>query len=172
MRIRLTRAITISALTLIVGAVLARAANLDTSLRNAETRRKGAETRLREIKTKFRDHVAAAHPVYARAAADHNAWLDGLVRSLSEDSAPANAEQADQAAASLMGWISASDKLRGQPGSEGTGVSPVERAAAKDLIDIATETWKGNHGQSQAQRTRTVTSLNDRLRWKTWDQIN
>lgn len=163
----------IPALLLIASTALVLGANFDKSLRDTEGRRRAAENGLRQIKVKSPQQADQIRAVYADAATEHNAWLDVVTEAVRQSAAtpPDVTSAAERASTSLVTWVAARNRALGEPELAGAIADSVKRGATQDLTDIAAQVWKDNRRTDEKKRTAAITALSDRLKWKSWEDI-
>jgi hypothetical protein len=157
---------------LIAGAI-AQAANVDKALADSESRRKTAENGAREIKKKSSGQAAQVRAAYTAAANEHNAWLDQVCRAI-EENGPSTLDAsaaAKAAASSLVDWVAVRNRALDTPVMKSDLAEGVKKSVVQDMIDIATSSLKSAQGADKQKRMKIAASLNERLRWKTWEDV-
>lgn len=152
-----------------VGAV----ADIQASLSETEGRRQMAENGLRDIKKKSAQEAEQVRERYNDAAARNNAWLDALCQAIQQGSAtaPDVSASADAAAVSLVEWAKVRNRALGIPEMNEAATAAVKRMAVRDLNEIAKAEWASKHRGDESRRTKAATALKERLRWKTWEEV-
>ena len=152
---------------------LLEAADLRKSIENSESRRRTSEAGVKLILAKSVTGVDAIRAAYGEVANQHNGWLDSVVHSVNQPSPAASdvAAVATRAADALVAFVVLRNRALGEMELAGVAAESVRKVVVRDLTDIANEFWRDN-GQRDAKRRETATkALVDRLRWKSWDQI-
>jgi hypothetical protein len=149
------------------------AADLKKALAEADSRRKAAENGLRQIKAKSSEQAEQVRASYTAAASGNNAWVDAMCQSIEQDSAkgPDVGTAAQVAANSLVDWVSLRNRALGIAELTGGVADGLKKSIAQNLVDIASESWKANHGGNQQKRTAAAVALKERLRWLTWEEV-
>ena len=47
----------------------------------------------------------------------------------------------------------------------------VKKRVISDLTEIANATWRSNRGGNEQNRTKSADALKDRLRWRSWEEV-
>jgi hypothetical protein len=158
---------------LLISTALAQGSNLNKSLADTEGRRRAGENGLRQIKMKSAQQGPDVRALYTEAATEQNAWLDAVTQAVQQPSAtaPDVTTVSDRAATTFVAWVAARNKALGEPVLAGGVADSVKRGVVQDLTDIAAETWKANRRADEKKRSVVISGLKDRLRWKTWDEL-
>jgi hypothetical protein len=167
-----TRGVLSAVIVLTLAGAAVGAGNVDRAIADAESRRKGAESSMREIVAKADppDQVRAA---YTAAASHQNAWLD-LVCQAVEEGAPAAPDvtaASEAATAALMDWITIGGRALGLEPLSDSLTEGLRKSIARDLVEIASDTWSTHRSADAKKRTKATTSLQTRLRWKTAEEL-
>lgn len=59
----------------------------------------------------------------------------------------------------------------GLPELTGASADDARTMVARNLTDIATEFWRSHRRANEQRRARAIADLDDRLRWKAWEEI-
>ena len=155
------------------GGIAIGAANVDKALVETDGRRKAAETGVREIKVKAKDQVDQVRPLYVEAASRNNAWLDTVSQAIQQgtSTAPDISATVEPAASALVAWVSARNRALGVADLTGPIADSVKKRVISDLTEIANATWRSNRGGNEQKRTKSADALKDRLRWRSWEEV-
>lgn len=157
----------------LISVAVGQAANISKPIADAEGRKQAAENGMKEIKTKSLDASRQAQAAYEEAARSQNAWLDALCGALTQatSTAPEVASSAATAATSLVEWVNIRNRTLGVAELTDPIADSVKKSVANDLVEIAAETWKSNTRANSKKRATAAGSLNQRLRWKRFEEI-
>lgn len=171
MRTNALRVLAIVVAVCAVGTVLS--ADLRKSTENSESRRRASETGVKQIRVKGAAGLDAIQAAYAEAVSQHNAWLDAVLQSIQQPSAtaPDVAAMADRAANGLVAFVALRNRALGELELAGVAAESVRKVVIRDLTDIANEFWRNNRTRDAKRREVATQTLGNRLRWKTWDQV-
>lgn len=157
---------------LAVAVAVSQAADLKKAMSETEGRKRAAENGLKEIKAKGQasEEVRRA---YIDAATQQNTWLDSVCGALEQggSSAPEVSAAAQGAASSLVEWVNHRNRVLGLPELTGAIAEGVKKKTSQDLVDVAMETWKSNRSGDAKKRMTVSTALKDRLRWKSFEEV-
>ena len=161
---------TIGFLVLMSGA--SNAANLNQAIADAEGRRKAAESGVKAIKGKNQS-IEQLRQAYTEAANQHNAWLDLVSKAVQQKATtPPDVTAAIASTSTAFAtWVAARNRALGEMELAGAAADAVKKKVSQDLTTIAAETWKSNKSADDKKRASVMTTLGDRLRWKSWDQL-
>jgi hypothetical protein len=157
---------------LVIAVTVSQAADLKKAMSETEGRKKAAENGLKEIKAKGQPSEELQRS-YIDAASQQNAWLDSVCGAL-EQGAPATPDVstvAQSAASSLVEWVNHRNRALGLAELTGAIAESVKKKTSQDLVDIATETWKDNRSGDAKKRMTAAAALKERLRWKTFEEV-
>lgn len=165
------RIVGILAMLLIAG--VSHAADIKKPLADTEGRRRAAENGLKQIKEKSPQPSDQVRSAYVESATRQNAWLDVVSQGIESASAtePNVSTVAQSAAVALVEWVNVRNRTLGLPLLAGTMADSVSKGVAQDLTDIAAQAWKDNRGADEKKRTSAVVALRERLRWRTWEEL-
>jgi len=155
----------------IAAAAIAHAADIGKALADAEARRRAAESGVRQVQPKVSTDGSDVRTAYAEAATAQNAWLDAVIQSL-EKGAAADATLAEAAAKSLVAWVNVRNRTLGQPEMTAALAEGVRKDIVRNLVDISSQEWKANHSSDAKKRAAVVATLDQHLRWKTFEEIH
>jgi hypothetical protein len=158
---------------LLVVAVTSRAADLGKTIASTEGRKRAAENGVKEIKSKSPQPSEQIRAAYVEAATKQNAWLDVVCQAVEQGStaAPDVSTAAQSAADSLVEWVNVRNRALGLPELTGAVADSTKKSVVQDLLNIASESWKGNRSTDAKKRTSAASSLKDRLRWRAFEEI-
>jgi hypothetical protein len=122
---------------IVLGAVI-EAADIGKALAEAESRRRAAENGVQEIQRKSPPNAAELRSAYTDAEPSNNAWLDALVRSLEQSTAPEVA-MAESAAKSFVAWVTVRNRALGEPEITAAVGEGVRKGVVQNLVDISTQ---------------------------------
>lgn len=150
---------------------LVQAADIGKALADAEARRRAAESGVQQIQPTLSTDGNGVRTAYAEAASAQNAWLDALVQSF-EKGAVQDATLAEAAAKSLVAWVNVRNRTLGQPEMTAAIAEGVRKDIVQNLMDISNQEWKANHSSDARRRAVVVTTLDQHLRWKKFEEIH
>lgn len=171
--LRTARTVVCAAGMVLITVLVSHAADVNKALSEAEGRKRAAENGLKEIKSKSSQPSDQIQTAYKDAATQQNAWLDAVCQAVDQSaaSAPDVSTAAETAATTLVKWVTVRNQALGLPDLTGAIADSVKQSVARDLVDIAGTTWKNSRGADAKKRTSVVASLNERLRWKAFEEI-
>ena len=149
------------------------AANLETSLSQTEGRRQVAEKGVRDIKKKSAEEAQQERERYSDAATRNNAWLDVVCQAIEQGSAtaPDVATSVEAAAVALIEWVKVQNRALAIPEMNEAATVSVKRMVVRDLTEIAKAEWNSKRRGDEARRRKAAATLKERLRWKSWEEI-
>ena len=172
MRMFTRKIATAIALALLAGTAIT-AADLNKSIADTESRRRAAESGLKQIKTKSATDAQKVHVAYDEAAKQHNAWLAAVSQGIEQagSTAPNVDSVSGEAALAFVAWVAARNRALGEFELAGAAAEAVKKKVVMDLSDIAAAGWRNNRQRDAGRKSAFTKSLNERLSWKTWDQV-
>jgi hypothetical protein len=159
----------VATMTVLVGA----AADVNQLLADAEGRKKAAENGLGDIKKKSTEQASQVKTEYTAAASATNAWLDALCQSIEHgSSAPPDVKAlVGPAASAVVEWVRVRNHALGVPEMATAVAEGYKKSLAADLSEIAASVWKRTKGAAHEKRTKDAADLKDRVRWRSFDEI-
>ena len=157
----------------LMGVVVVGAVIDEKQMAAAEGRRRTAETGVKAIKSKQAASLDQARTAYTTAMTDQNAWLDLTVRAVKEGpaTAPDAARLAETAASSLLAWATVRVGLLGEGSISPAAAESTKSAIVRNLTALTQAAWQENLKRNESARAAAVKTLDDRLRWKAFDEI-
>jgi hypothetical protein len=148
------------------------AADIAKATKDAEGRRLTAESGVRAIRAKPPAPANELSALYDATADAHNEWLSATDAAIKQGTTTeALNTTAGKAAATLVQWVAARNRALGETVLAGAVAATAETRIRQDLLSITTETVNRARGQNEKRRTQAVATLDARLRWKPWADL-